>query len=131
MTARLALQTSTLRDLTEEYPKGKLATTETRHCFTAGSFRVTLAFGASDPERLTTFVPAKTTTAVVGKARPFTIVSAAPGRGCSRSRAEEFLRGAGATAGEASDAADGGFGVVGLSPVTAGRRAGGASLEGT
>src|SRR4051794_39787677 len=51
-TACLALQMLTWPDLRDEYHPGKLATTETRQAFTRGSFRVTLAFGASGPERV-------------------------------------------------------------------------------
>jgi hypothetical protein len=78
----------TLPDLKDEYHPGKLATTETRQAFTLGSFRVTLPFGASGPERVTTFAPTRTATAVAGTARPFTIVSVVAKRGVLRLPAE-------------------------------------------
>ena len=124
MTACPALQMLTWPDLRDEYHPGKLATTETRQAFTRGSFRVTLAFGASAPERVTTFAPTRTATAVAGTARPFTIVSVVAERAASRLPAGRPLRGADVGAGEATGAADGGAG--GLSAV-AGRGAGAVS----
>ena len=123
-TACLALQMLTWPDLRDEYQPGKLATTETRQAFTRGSFRVTLAFGASGPERVTTFVPTRTATLVAGTARPFTIVSIVAERAASRLPAGRPLRGADVGAGEATGAADGSAG--GLSAV-AGRGAGAVS----
>src|SRR3954454_15744196 len=123
-TACLTLQMLTWPDLRDEYQPGKLATTETRQAFTRGSFRVTLAFGASAPERVTTFAPTRTATAVTGTARPFTIVSIVAERGVSRRPAEGPLRGGDPGAGEATGAADGGAG--GLS-AGAGRGAGAVS----
>src|SRR3982751_321489 len=123
-TACPALQMLTWPDLRDEYQPGKLATTETRQAFTRGSFRVTLAFGASAPERVTTFAPTRTATAVTGTARPFTIVSIVAERAASRLPAGRPLRGADVGAGEATGAADGGAG--GLSAV-AGRGAGAVS----
>src|SRR3954469_11149923 len=123
-TACPALQMLTWPDLRDEYQPGKLATTETRQAFTRGSFRVTLAFGASGPERDTTFAPTRTATAVAGTARPFTIVSVVAEWGVSRRPAERPLRGGDPGAGEATGAADGGAG--GLSAV-AGRGAGAVS----
>src|SRR5215216_8169557 len=69
-TACPALQMLTLPDLRDAYHPGKLATTETRQAFTRGSVRVTLPFGASGPERVTTFAPTRTATLVAGTARP-------------------------------------------------------------
>ena len=71
-------------DLRDEYQPGKLATTETRQAFTRGSFRVTLAFGASAPERVTTFAPTRTATDVAVMARPFTTVRVVAARAASR-----------------------------------------------
>jgi hypothetical protein len=122
--ACLALQTSNLPYLREEYPPGKLATTETRQPVELGSFRVTLALGASGPERFTTFAPTRTARAVAGTARPFTMVSVAAGRDASRLPAEGPWRGGDVGVGEAIGAADGRAG--GLS-VAAGRGAGAAS----
>src|SRR3954462_10654760 len=105
-----ALQMLTWPDLRDEYHPGKLATTETRQAFTRGSFRVTLPFGASGPERVTTFAPTRTATLVAGAARPFTIVSVVAEWGVSRRPAERPLRGGDPGAGEATGAADGGAG---------------------
>src|SRR5215210_5938032 len=123
-TACLALQMLTWPNLRDAYHPGKLATTETRQAFTRGSVRVTLAFGASGPERVTTVAPTRTATAVAGTARPFTIVSVVAARGVSRRPAERPLRGGDVGAGEATGAADGGAG--GLS-AGAGRGAGAVS----
>jgi hypothetical protein len=123
-TACLALQMLTWPDLRDAYHPGKLATTETRQAFTRGSVRVTLPFGASGPERVTTFAPTRTATLVAGTARPFTIVSVVAERGVSRRPAERPLRGGDVGAGEATGAADGGAG--GLS-AGAGRGAGAVS----
>jgi len=101
------LQTLTRPDFKEEYHKGNLAITETRHCFNLGSFSVTRPLGASGPERATTFAPTRISTAVAGTARPFTIVSVATGRGASRSPAERRLRGGPVGAGEEIGAAEG------------------------
>jgi hypothetical protein len=109
-TACLALQMLTWPDLRDAYHPGKLATTETRQAFTRGSVRVTLPFGASGPERVTTFAPTRTATAVAGTARPFTIVSVVAERGVSRRPAKRPLRGGDVGAGEATGAADGGAG---------------------
>src|SRR3954447_18634373 len=117
-TACPALQMLTWPDLRDEYHPGKLATTETRQAFTRGSFRVTLAFGASGPERVTTFVPTRTATLVAGTARPFTIVSVVAERGVSRRPAEGPLRGGDVEAGDATGATDDGAG--GLSAVAGG-----------
>src|SRR3954468_8794409 len=109
-----ALQTLTVPDLTAEYQPEKLASTETRQPFKLGSFRVTLAFGASGPERVSTFAPTRTATPVAGTARPFTIVRTLAERGVSRPDGAP-LRGA-------ASAADGGL------PVVAGSGAGAASM---
>src|SRR4051794_22223662 len=74
------LQTLILPRVTAEYQPGKLATTETRQPCTGGSLRVTLVLGASGPECATVFAPIRTATAVVGTARPFTMVSVAAER---------------------------------------------------
>src|SRR5215208_3562400 len=124
MTACPALQMLTWPDLRDAYHPGKLATTETRQAFTRGSFRVTLPFGASGPERVTTFAPTRTATAVAGTARPFTIVSVVAERGVSRRPAERPLRGGDVGAGEAAGAADGGAGCLSAG---AGRGAGAVS----
>src|SRR5215210_7805965 len=100
-TACPVLQMLTLPDLRDEYHPGKLATTETRQPIELGSFRMTLAFGASGPERVTTFAPTRTATAVAGTARPFTIVSGVAERGVSRRPAGGPLRGGDVGAGEA------------------------------
>src|SRR4051794_21826296 len=123
-TACPALQMLTWPDLRDAYHPGKLATTETRQPIELGSFRVTLAFGASGPERVTTFAPTRTATAVAGIARPFTIVSVVAERGVSRRPAERPLRGGDVGAGDATGATDGGAG--GLS-AGAGRGAGAVS----
>src|SRR5215208_2432720 len=115
MTACPALQMLTWPDLRDAYHPGKLATTETRRPIELGSFRVALAFGASGPERVTTFAPTRTATAVAGTARPFTIVSVVAECGVARLPAEGPLRGADVGAGEATGAADGSAG--GLSAV--------------
>src|SRR5215204_1334818 len=124
MTACPALQMLTWPDLRDEYHPGKLATTETRQAFTRGSVRVTLPFGASGPERVTTFAPTRTATLVAGTARPFTIVSVVAVRGVSRRPAERPVRGGDVGAGDATGATDDGAG--GLSAV-AGRGAGAVS----
>src|SRR5215217_224790 len=123
-TACPALQMLTWPDLRDAYHPGKLATTETRQAFTRGSVRVTLPFGASGPERVTTFAPTRTATLVAGTARPFTIVSVVAEPGVSRRPAGGPLRGSDVGAGEAPGAADGGAG--GLS-AGAGRGAGAVS----
>ena len=123
-TACLALQMLTWPDLRDEYHPGKLATTETRQAFTRRSVRVTLPFGASGPERVTTFAPTRTATLVAGTARPFTIVSVVAERGVSRRPTEGPSRGRDMGAGDATGATDDGAG--GLSAV-AGRGAGAVS----
>jgi hypothetical protein len=126
MRACLVLQMLTLPDLRDEYHLGKLATTETRQPIELGSLRVTLALGASGPERLTTFAPTRTARAVAGTARPFTMVSVAAERDASRLPAEGPWRGGFAGAGEAIGAAEG---VSGGLSVAAGRGAGAASTR--
>src|SRR4051812_13311930 len=92
--ARLILQAnnslSGLADVDLAGPQGRVPPGEARHHRNAAGFHtgqlqgVTLAFGVSGPERVTTFAPTRTATAVAGTARPFTIVSVVAEWGVSR-----------------------------------------------
>jgi hypothetical protein len=109
------LQTLMLPRVTAEYQAGKLATTETRQPFSSGSFRVTLVFDASGPERATAFLPTRTATAVAGMARPFTTISvAAERRFCGRA-AEEAVGAGAVDAGGAAVGAPAGSGAGAVS----------------
>src|SRR3954469_7416835 len=101
------LQTLILPRVTAEYQPGKLATTETRQPCTRGSLRVTLAVGASGPERAP---PTRPATAVAGTARPFTMVSVAAERRSLGRAAEAVLGAAAVGAGKATDGTEGELG---------------------
>src|SRR3954471_21372658 len=62
-------------------PPSKVAATVTRQPFILGSFRLTLALGASGFEWLTVLASAMTVMVMAGTSRPFTTVNAVAARG--------------------------------------------------
>src|SRR3954452_6244896 len=62
-------------------PPSKVAETVMRQPFILGSFRLTLALGASGFEWLTVLASAMTVMVVAGISRPFTTLNARPGAG--------------------------------------------------
>src|SRR3954471_5248655 len=92
-------------------PPSKVAATVIRQPFILGSFRLTLASGASGFEWLTVLASAMTVMVVAGIARPFTTVNAVAARG---------LGGFAATRGWAAAGGTGGAGSTGVGAVTMG-----------
>src|SRR4051794_10461646 len=84
-------------------PPSKVAATVTRQPFILGSFRLTLALGASGFEWLTVLASAMMVMVVAGISRPFTIVTAVAARG---------LGGFAATRGSGDGAAGGASGAA-------------------
>src|SRR5215212_132479 len=86
-----SLHTSTSPSL-ETLPPWEATATVTRQPFIVGSFRLTLAFGASGPACRTVFASAVTVTVVTGVFRLFTMVRAAAARDWARAAARRFGR---------------------------------------